>query len=158
MLCYCKEVSSSLKCRSLSLSSFMSLPRCSLSLSFLSFSLSFFLFYFKFNFCIPYSIPQPPIHPLTAPHPTPPPHSTLPPRGCPQPPPHLNSKLLGTSSLLRVRCIISEWTQTRQSSAVSVLGASYQLVYAACLVFSVWEISGVQIETAGPPAASFSLP
>jgi hypothetical protein len=40
----------------------------------------------------------------------------------------------GTSSLLRVRCIISEWTQTWKFAAVYVLGASYQLVYAACLV------------------------
>jgi hypothetical protein len=35
---------------------------------------------------------------------------------------------------LMVRCIISEWTQTWQSSTVCVLGASYQLVYAAWLV------------------------
>jgi hypothetical protein len=35
---------------------------------------------------------------------------------------------------LRVRCIFSDWTQTRQSSAVCVLGASYQLMYTACLV------------------------
>ena len=36
--------------------------------------------------------------------------------------------------LLRVRCIFSDWTQTSQSSAVYVLGASYQLVYASWLV------------------------
>jgi hypothetical protein len=45
------------------------------------------------------------------------------------------SKLPKASSLLRVRCIISECTQTWQSSAVCVLVASYQLVYAAWLVF-----------------------
>jgi hypothetical protein len=32
------------------------------------------------------------------------------------------------SSLLRVRYIFSAWTHTRKSSAVYVLGASYQLV------------------------------
>jgi hypothetical protein len=36
--------------------------------------------------------------------------------------------------LLRVRCIFSDWTQTQQSSAIYVLGASYQLFYAAWLV------------------------
>jgi hypothetical protein len=38
------------------------------------------------------------------------------------------------SSLLKVRCIISEWTQTWKSSTICVLGASYQLVHAVCLV------------------------
>jgi hypothetical protein len=50
------------------------------------------------------------------------------------PPPHLTSKLPGASSLLRVRCIISEWTNTQKSSTACVLEGSYQLVYAACLV------------------------
>jgi hypothetical protein len=50
------------------------------------------------------------------------------------PPPHLTSKLLGASSLLRVTCIITEWTKTRKSSTICVLGASYQMVYAVCLV------------------------
>jgi hypothetical protein len=45
---------------------------------------------------------------------------------------HLNS--LGASSLLRVRYITSEWTQTWQSSIVCMLVTSYQLVYAAYLV------------------------
>jgi hypothetical protein len=31
---------------------------------------------------------------------------------CLHPPPHMTSKLPGASSLLRVMCIISEWTQT----------------------------------------------
>jgi hypothetical protein len=35
---------------------------------------------------------------------------------------------------LRVRCFISDWTQTLKSSTVCVLGASYQLVYAVCSV------------------------
>jgi hypothetical protein len=39
-----------------------------------------------------------------------------------------------THSLLKVKCIISEWTQTQQSSTVCMLGVSYQLVYAACLM------------------------
>ena len=44
------------------------------------------------------------------PHPIPPPHP-LSPWGClhPHPQPHLNSTLPGASSLLRVRCIISDW-------------------------------------------------
>jgi hypothetical protein len=49
-------------------------------------------------------------------------------------PPHLTSKLHEASSLLGVKCIFSDWTQTQQSSAVYVLGASYQPVYAAWLV------------------------
>jgi hypothetical protein len=52
----------------------------------------------------------------------------------PNPPLYLTSKLPGASSLLRVRCIISDWTQTQQSSTVYVLVAPYQLVYATCLV------------------------
>jgi hypothetical protein len=48
--------------------------------------------------------------------------------------PHLTTKLPGTFSLLRVRCSISEWTQTWKSFTVCVLGVSYQLVYAVCLV------------------------
>ena len=83
-----------------------------------------------------------PVHPPTVPHPIPPP-CPLSPWGCP----HLTSKFREASSLLRVRCIISEWTQTQQSSSVCVLGASYQLVHAACLVVQ-WLIDlggGVQI-------------
>jgi hypothetical protein len=68
----------------------------------------------------------------------------LSPCGCPHSPPHLISKLPGASSLLRVRCIMSEWTQTWKSSTVCVLGPSYQLVYAVWWS-SVWEILGVQI-------------
>jgi hypothetical protein len=49
-------------------------------------------------------------------------------------PSHWTLRLPGTSSLLRVRCIFSDRVQTQQSSAVHVLGASYQLVYAAWLV------------------------
>jgi hypothetical protein len=83
----------------------------------------------------------------------------------PPPLPHLSCKLPGASSLLRVRWIIPDWTETWQSSAVYVLGASYQLV---CILpgwwSSVWDILGSRlIETAGPPTgspsslASFSL-
>jgi hypothetical protein len=50
----------------------------------------------------------------------------------PQPSRLLNS--LGASSLLRVRSIFSDWTQTWQFSSVCVLTASYQLLYAAWLV------------------------
>jgi hypothetical protein len=49
-------------------------------------------------------------------------------------PPHLTFKLPGDSSLSRIRCIVSEWSQTCKSSSVCVLGTSYQLVYAAWLV------------------------
>ena len=53
---------------------------------------------------------------------------------CPHPLPHLTSKLPEASSLLRVRCIISQWTQTLQYSTVCVLEAIYQQVYADSLV------------------------
>jgi hypothetical protein len=43
-------------------------------------------------------------------------------------------KLPVASNFLMLRSIISEWTQTRKSSTVCVMGASYQLVYAVCLV------------------------
>jgi hypothetical protein len=46
---------------------------------------------------------------------------------------------------LRIRCIISEWTQTLQSSAVCVLGASYQLVYATWLVIQYLRDLRVQV-------------
>ena len=71
--------------------------------------------------------------------------SPVSPRGCPQPPlPHQISKLPGTSSLLRVRYIFSEWSHTRHCSAVYVLGASYQLVFAVWLVVQCLRDLGVQ--------------
>ena len=50
--------------------------------------------------------------------------------------PYQMSPLPGASGLsrVRIRYIFSHWGQTRQSSAVNVLGASYQLVYAAWVV------------------------
>jgi hypothetical protein len=96
--------------------------------------LNFILFFNSFfTVYIPFPAPTP-IHHLTSPHPTHPPHPTLSPWGYPHPPPHLTSKLSGASSRLRIKCIISEWTQTQKSSTVYVLGVSYQLVYAVCLV------------------------
>jgi hypothetical protein len=69
------------------------------------------------------------------PTPTPSSRPTFRPTTTPSPTPdHLTFKLPRASSLLRVRCIIPDWTQGQQSSAVNVLGASYQLVYAALLV------------------------
>ena len=90
---------------------------------------SFFFFFSSFTLHI---LPTP-IHPLTAPHLIPPPHNPSP-SGCPHPQPYLTSKLPRASSLLRVRCILYEWTQTRKSPTVCVLGSSHQLVYAVCLV------------------------
>jgi hypothetical protein len=49
-------------------------------------------------------------------------------------PPPTPPKLLRTSSLMKVRYIFSEWTQAQPSSTVYVLGDSYQVVYAACLM------------------------
>jgi hypothetical protein len=66
-------------------------------------------------------------------------------RGCPHSPPNLTSVIPGDSSLLRVRCIISEWTQTQQSSTVCELGASYQLTYAVCLLVQCLRDLGIQI-------------
>ena len=54
-------------------------------------------------------------------------HVNLPsPRECPEnvPHPHQTSPDSGTSSLFRVRCIFSDWTETQQPSAIYVLGAS----------------------------------
>ena len=72
-------------------------------------------------------LPSPPFHSSS-------PHSSVPlsPRGCSSHPQAF--PLPGASSLLRIRHIFSHWGQTRQSSAVYVLGASYQLVHAAWLV------------------------
>ena len=58
---------------------------------------------------------------------------------------HQTSKLPGASSLSRVRCIFSDWTQTCQSSAIYVLGTSYQLCMMPGWWSSVWEISGFQV-------------
>ena len=92
-------------------------------LRFLNFIVIFSLF---FTLHIPFPAPRPPSNCSTS-------HTSYPPYPVSMwmPQPNLTSKLPGASSLLRVRCIISEWTQTRQSSTVCVLGASYQLVYAA---------------------------
>jgi hypothetical protein len=63
----------------------------------------------------------------------------------PYPHPQQTCKLLGASRLLRVRYIISEWTQTRQSSTICVLGASISWCILPGWWSSVWEISGVQV-------------
>jgi hypothetical protein len=71
-----------------------------------------------------------PIHPLTVPYPIfLPTYLSL--CGCSHPTHQSTSKFPGASSLLMVCFIISEWAQIWQSSTISVLGASYQLVYAA---------------------------
>jgi hypothetical protein len=89
----------------------------------------------------------------------PPHHPTLSPCGYPQSPPHLTSKLPGASSLLRVRCIISEWTQTWKSSTVCVGGL---ILAGVCCLFGdpVFERSQGSrlIATSDPPTGSpFSL-
>ena len=86
-------------------------------------------------------------------------HVNLPsPRECPEnvPHPHKTSPLHGTSILFRVRCIFSDWTDTQQSSAIYVLGASYKLVYAAWFGVSVSERSqgSTLVKTAGLPIGS----
>jgi hypothetical protein len=90
--------------------------------------LKFFLLLINYVFYTPYFIPCPG-HPLIVPHP----HYTVS-RGYPQPSPHHTSKVPSVSSLLRVRCIFSDWIKTQLSSTVYVLSSSYQLVYAAWLV------------------------
>jgi hypothetical protein len=76
--------------------------------------LNFILFSIHFLYSIFHSPRS--IHLLTAPCPTLP-HPTLSQHGCPHPlpPPHLTSKLTGASSFLRVRCFVSEWTQTQKA-------------------------------------------
>ena len=103
-------------------------------LLFFYFSFSFLHFILLFIFYTPHFIPCPStstLHLLHIPHLHP-----TPPRLHMDAPfwPHLTTKLPGTFSLLRVRCSISEWTQTWKSFTVCVLGVSYQLVYAVCLV------------------------
>lgn len=75
--------------------------------------------------------------------------STLPPLNLQDDVPTLSSPLTSllpeASSSLRVRCIFSVWVQTWQSSTVYVLGAPYQLVYAASTLFNSvtsWETWG----------------
>jgi hypothetical protein len=67
---------------------------------------------------------------------------------------------------LRVRCIISEWTQTQQTSTVCVLGDSISA--GICCLFGgpvlIRSPGSRLIRTSGPPtglpfsSASFSLP
>jgi hypothetical protein len=63
----------------------------------------------------------------------------------PTTPPHQTSKPVGASSLLRVRYIFTDWTQTLQSSTLYELVVSYPLVYAAGWWCRFWEISEVQV-------------
>jgi hypothetical protein len=64
-----------------------------------------FIIYLKFQILSPL-----PVHPLAVPYPIPPPHTPVSMWMFQTPtlPPHLTSKLPGASSLLSVRCIISE--------------------------------------------------
>jgi hypothetical protein len=87
----------------------------------------------------------------------------LSPRGCPHSPPHQTSPLSRAPSLLRVSCIFSDQVQTLKSSAVYVLGASYQLVWddISCLVggtVSERSQGSRLVETAAPPTGSPSSP
>jgi hypothetical protein len=70
------------------------------------------------------------------------------------PPPHLTQGFdPGAYSLLRVRCINTEWTQTRKSFSLCVLGASDQLVHAVCFVVQCLRDPRL-IETVGPTSGS----
>jgi hypothetical protein len=119
-------------CLSWHIQSFKSLHQYLPHISFFQYLFfNFVLFYFLHS--IVHSLP--PLPPATLqllhiPHLLPSP----PPCGCPHPQAHMTSKFPGASSLLRVRCIISEWAPTLNSSTPCVLGASYLLVYAVCLV------------------------
>ena len=124
------------------------------------FQISTLLFNYKFSFkliyfCTPYTIPFPPsiIQWLHIPHllPTAPVSIWM-----PSPPPHLTYKLPGASSLLRVRCIISEWTQTPKSFTVCVLGGLISAGVFCIFGGTVFERSqGFRlIETAGLPTGS----
>ena len=59
------------------------------------------------------------------------PLSPLFPQGCLHSPPSPSTGPLMASSLLSIRCIFFDWTQTWQSSAIYMLEVPYQLVYAA---------------------------
>ena len=86
-------------------------------------NINFFLFFLILQISLPCSISYTSFSPLLRLH-----------EYVPRYTPHQISKPPGVSSLLMVRCILSDYTHTRQSSALYVLEASYQLVYAALLV------------------------
>ena len=89
--------------------------------------------------------------PLTVPCPIPPQLAPWFHEDVPTPfPPYQTFKLPRASILLKVRYILSDQTQTRQSSDIYVLGASYQLVFASWLVTQCLRQSKLT-ETAGPP-------
>jgi hypothetical protein len=123
--------------------------------SFLFFSFLFFYLIFFFTLqifpllvhppTVPHHIPPPPPYPVSMMM-SPPPHPQL----------HQISKLPGNSSLLRVRCIFSDITQTWQSSAVYVLGGLISAGVCCLLGGPVSERSQGSrlIETAGPPIGS----
>lgn len=57
------------------------------------------------------------------------------PSGCPKPSLQpQTSQFLGATSLCRISCIFSDWTQSKQPSAEDIYIYIYQLVYAACCV------------------------
>ena len=97
----------------------------------------FILFYFILFYCIVFFTLQilfpphgPPLDCYTSHTSSPPPVATR----MSSPPtllPHMTSK--GASSLLKIRCIIPDWTQTHQSSAVYLLGTLNHLAYSDCL-------------------------
>ena len=90
------------------------------------------------------SIVYHPLHPPSFLHPIAPP-DTLSLHGCSHTPPHMISKLPGASTLLRVRCSISEWTQTWLSSTLLCWGSHISWCMLPGWWSSVWEMSGIQI-------------
>lgn len=92
----------------------------------------FYVYFSKFSMTFFYNSLVIPllVYPLAFPHPIPPPLSLreyfllL----------HQTSPFLVSPSFLMVRCFFCHWGKTRKSSSAYVLGVSWLLVYAACLV------------------------
>jgi len=113
-----------------------------------------FFYYCLFIFTLQILLPSWSTSSSIVPHSIPPPRHPCLHKDVPTLPPHQASKFPRASSLLRIRWIFSEWTQTWESSALYVLEASSQL---GCLVGgSVSERSQGSrlVETAGPPTGS----
>ena len=109
-------------------------------------------------------MPPPTIHPLTVPHFIPPPQTPVSMwmSPCSTPP---TSELPGATSLWRFRCIMSEWTQTRQVLCYVCVGGLISAGICSLFGGPVFErFQGSRlIETSGPPtglpfsSVSFSL-
>jgi hypothetical protein len=105
----------------------------------------YFYFYSLIFFYSPDFIPLL-VHPPTVSHPITPPSTPHFEKHVPTPPPpHKTSPLSENPGISRVRCIFSDWVQTRKSFAGYVFEVSYQPVCAAWLVAQCLRDPQVQV-------------